>query len=1107
MAGLCHSTHSPLDKPPYRGVHYNTRSVTHHRQAPDLHPIGRGKTLRIRQSLAYACAAVALLIASVSPSIAGIYCDFESGLGRNGQAIRTDINGLSFSTTTGGDIYYADINTGNYSVTSDNGKAYEGGDYFMSGDVAAYVANVPDIGRISFQYGSASYLTLGYCAGFPLTLEAYDVQGTLLGSAFGSVNTKTSGGLAMGFLTVTGQSMSYVLLRGTGGYWLIDNISTDAPVPEPSSILAIGCGLAGLLAGRLRVKKHHQLLLALFAFILAANTVIAGPLTRLYVKPGHMAMRPGMQQQFQAYGLDIFDNDVPVTEPLTWSTDPSAGTITQSGLFTAGTTTGVHIQGVTVTTPSGLTGTALVTIIGSAVDSGYMLERSWGKMNPGYLATPTLLAVDSNDCVYVEDDAMTKFDSSGRYIVQFGPLFSERLDERRAQGVAFYGGYAYVAHGLYVAKCDSSGRILNQWGSTSYGTDGYWQWIGDIGIDNSGNVYLIDPDRGRVLKYTISGTFVKGWGSSGSGTGQLKRPHGLCVDPQGNVYIADTENDRIVKFDTNGNLLATWSNFGGTYGLLHYPEDVTIGPDGNLYIASWSTSHRVLKINSTGSALASWTLASKYYPRGIAVDSTGCMYTTSLESSTKGVSKWDLNGNKIAAWSKTSPEGNINGVSSLAVGPDGTVYIARDFVHKFDGSGNFLGRWAIDGTWLYRITTDQYGYVYTNDYYGAGKYTPSGQILRHWVMPTGTKTSYPFGVAVAQSGDVYISDDNNNRICRFDANGTFISQWGSTGSGNGQFDWVHDIAVDAAGNVYAADSNNYRIQKFDFSGTYLAQWASINGTQSWGMGVGPAGDIFSGEMGGACRYSSDGVRVATWGGPYGTFRLQSPIDIAADARGSVYVADSYAGICKFAALQPTCGPAKQSADAAFAAVSGLVVSASSAEMGDCFYMQSKDASSGIRVIGGTANRGAKVIVAGTLTTVDGERAIKATSVTSNGTDTISPVALTNKSLGGADLNYDPATGAGQMGVEDGQGANNIGLLVKTTGRVTGMGSDFVYIDDGTHARDGSIFVGVRVLTSKLTKPAVGSQVTVTGISRINKIGDRYFRCIAARIQGDIVVAP
>ena len=118
---------------------------------------------------------------------------------------------------------------------------------------------------------------------------------------------------------------------------------------------------------------------------------------------------------------------------------------------------------------------------------------------------------------------------------------------------------------------------------------------------------------------------------------------------------------------------------------------------------------------------------------------------------------------------------------------------------------------------------------------------------------------------------------------------------------------------------------------------------------------------------------------------------------------------------------------------------------------------------------------------------------------------LAAVALNNKALGGGDYYYNPGTGAGQKGVEDGSGLNNIGLLVKTCGKVTAVGSDFFYIDDGTHARDASIFVGVRVKCAGLTKPTSGEQVCVTGISSIMKVGGRVFRCLAPRTDADIQI--
>jgi hypothetical protein len=52
------------------------------------------------------------------------------------------------------------------------------------------------------------------------------------------------------------------------------------------------------------------------------------------------------------------------------------------------------------------------------------------------------------------------------------------------------------------------------------------------------------------------------------------------------------------------------------------------------------------------------------------------------------------------------------------------------------------------------------------------------------------------------------------------------TQWGSTGSGDGEFDNPYGVAVAASGNFYVADSDNHRIQKFDSSGTFLTQWGS-----------------------------------------------------------------------------------------------------------------------------------------------------------------------------------------------------------------------------------------------------------------------------------------
>jgi tripartite motif-containing protein 71 len=60
---------------------------------------------------------------------------------------------------------------------------------------------------------------------------------------------------------------------------------------------------------------------------------------------------------------------------------------------------------------------------------------------------------------------------------------------------------------------------------------------------------------------------------------------------------------------------------------------------------------------------------------------------------------------------------------------------------------------------------------------------------------------------------VYVVDDSNN-IQKFDSNGKFITRWGSYGTGYGQFDGPEGIAIDSEGNVYVSDNGNNRIQVF-----------------------------------------------------------------------------------------------------------------------------------------------------------------------------------------------------------------------------------------------------------------------------------------------------
>src|SRR5437763_1134138 len=107
----------------------------------------------------------------------------------------------------------------------------------------------------------------------------------------------------------------------------------------------------------------------------------------------------------------------------------------------------------------------------------------------------------------------------------------------------------------------------------------------------------------------------------------------------------------------------------------------------------------------------------------------------------------------------------------------------------------------------------------------------------------------PSGVAVDGGGNVYVTDPVNCRVQKFTNTGTLLTQWGSAGSGDGQFQQPYGVAVDGGGHVVVTDLENNRIQVFTGAGGYLWQWGAFgtgNGQFSnpFAVAVDGSGDVF-----------------------------------------------------------------------------------------------------------------------------------------------------------------------------------------------------------------------------------------------------------------------
>ena len=160
----------------------------------------------------------------------------------------------------------------------------------------------------------------------------------------------------------------------------------------------------------------------------------------------------------------------------------------------------------------------------------------------------------------------------------------------------------------------------------------------------------------------------------------------------------------------------------------------------------------------------------------------------------------------------------------------------------------------------------------------------------------------PTGLATDSANNVYVADQANNRVQKFNAAGAFALKFGSGGSANGQFLSPFGVALDSAGNIYVTDSaveprSNGYVQKFNSSGTFLAAWGTsgqfLNG--AGGVAVDSAGNVYVAHPTGnrIHKFTSTGTLITTLGSAgSGDGQLNGPTGLAIDAADNLYVSET-----------------------------------------------------------------------------------------------------------------------------------------------------------------------------------------------------------------------
>ena len=320
-----------------------------------------------------------------------------------------------------------------------------------------------------------------------------------------------------------------------------------------------------------------------------------------------------------------------------------------------------------------------------------------------------------------------------------------------------------------------AGGYIQRIGSPGSGPGQFGGGVGQSATAPDGNLYVADPTNDRVEILSPLGQYLGEVGSPGSGNGQLSDPIGVAFDSGGDLWVTDYGNERVEEFSSAGIYLSQFGSAGSAPGEFESPEGIAIDTTTNdVYVAD-TADNRVEEFSSTGTLLHDFTTvtgAPLYAPIGVAVTSTGELYFGNNE--TAQIVGFNSSGVQNATYlTAGTGDGQADGVSGVALDSSGNLWFA-------DYPNRRIEELSPNGTYL-----DQFGGTYGT---GPDQFTDPGQLS---VSPLGI-------VSVSDNGQL-------EQFAEPPPAPTYLGQFGSAGSGNGQFDQDSDVAIGPNGDFYVVD--------------------------------------------------------------------------------------------------------------------------------------------------------------------------------------------------------------------------------------------------------------------------------------------------------------
>lgn len=310
----------------------------------------------------------------------------------------------------------------------------------------------------------------------------------------------------------------------------------------------------------------------------------------------------------------------------------------------------------------------------------------------------------------------------------------------------------------------------------------------------------------------------------------------VATDLFGNLYIADQNNNRVRKVNSQG-IITTFAGNGAqgfsgdggpaTQAALNLPTGVCTDAAGNLYIDD-TGNFRVRKVDTSGNitTVAGNGIEASTGDGGPATQASMYIAIRCVVDASGNLYVTDQSGQKIRM---INPSGIISTFAGtgLNAGPHS--------LGAYSGDGGPATAAELNNPTA--ITVDSSGNIYFSDQYnqrirkvdkngiittiagnGNAGYSGDGG------PATAAMLNYPGGLIVDQNGDLYFADPNNNRVRKI-SNGTITTVAGNGQAGfadgpasQAEFSDPFGVAMDAAGNLYIADIANNRIRKISSVG-------------------------------------------------------------------------------------------------------------------------------------------------------------------------------------------------------------------------------------------------------------------------------------------------